>query len=204
MIIKIREDVLAFIEDVSNKTRGYKVYLGGGYLRDLYCNLEPKDVDLFFVPTSGEKGIPVLSKTYINYERAAEEIPDMQERGVAKVRGIFVPKLSTCDVQFIIYEKVLDGMELAKDMDMNINQVMYDVETKEFLLSTAFINGHHHCYIECLHTFDQTRMFKRYERMKLKFPSYHVLGQPVFDDYKSDELVALVKSRQSTGSYIEE
>lgn len=204
MSIKIREDVLAFIEDVSNKTKGYRVYLGGGYLRDLYCNLEPKDVDLFFIPEEGEKEIPVLSKMYINYERAAEEIPDMQERGVAKVRGLFVPKLSTCDVQFIIYEKVLDGLELAKDMDMNINQVMYDVESKKFHYSLAFLNGHHNWLIECLHQFDQTRMFKRYERMKLKFPKYRVIGQPVFDDYKTDQLVSLVISKQSTGSYIEE
>jgi len=202
--IQIRTDVLKFIEDVAKKTIGYDVYLGGGYLRDLYCGLEPKDIDLFFIPNGNEKELPILSKTYINYSRSADEIPDMQERGVDKVVGLFAPKLSTCDVQFIVYKKVLSGLDLAKDMDMNINQVMYHVKSKKFFYSIDFLNGHHRMIIECLHQFDQTRMFKRYERMKGKFPSYDVIGQPVFDDYKEDELRDVVRRTQSTGSYIAE
>jgi hypothetical protein len=202
--IQIRTDVLEFIEDVAKKTIGYDVYLGGGYLRDLYCGLEPKDIDLFFIPNGNDRELPILSKTYINYSRSADEIPDMQERGVDKVVGLFAPKLSTCDVQFIVYKKFLTADELAADMDMNINQCMYHIESKQFFLSKEFVYGHSEMVIQCLHTFDQTRMFKRYERMKGKFPSYGVIGQPVLVEEMRATILGDIARRQVTGSYIEE
>ncbi|AHK11506.1 hypothetical protein S140_99 [Shewanella sp. phage 1/40] len=191
--LTIPEDVLLFLEDVSKRTKGYKVYLGGGYLRDMYFNQVvnkgvpagvgtyniPKDLDIFFVPTvffnieDTVREIPVLPKTYINFEVLADDVPDMKHRGLDRVRGMFVSTLSTRDVQFIVYEKVLLSSEhLASDMDMNINQIMYDVDNKEFTVTQAFLDGHEDKVIECLQQFDEIRMYERYLRMKKKFPEY--------------------------------
>jgi len=184
--ITLPQDILDFLAVVEEKQKGYDVYVGGGYLRDLYVNslgvlspLTPKDLDIFFVPricfdpTDCVREIPVIAKTYINYDTLAKDIPDMEERGVSAVRGMFVSGMSTCDVQFIVYESVfLTPLHLAEDMDMNINQIMYSVSDKTFTASSAFIDGHENMVIECLHQFDEKRMYQRYKRMMRKFPSY--------------------------------
>lgn len=191
--LTIPQDILDFLDVVVEKTKGYHVYLGGGFLRDLYFNQVvnkgnpagvgtyniPKDLDIFFVPNKyynlGNE-IPVIAKTYINYDTLAKDIPDMQERGVDSVRGMFVKGLSTCDVQFIKYGKYFIGPEhLAEDMDMNINQIMYCPANKTFHVAEDFINGHKDKTIKCLHEFDKYRMYKRYKRMMAKFPSYSII-----------------------------
>lgn len=218
--IVLEDDVQQFLETVSEITEGYDVYLGGGYLRDLYYNelqwgihkdiydmsgwdlfvepLTPKDIDLFFVPKEGatEKTIPVLPKTYINYDKAASEIPDMQERGVARVRGMFVPALTTSDVQFIVYDKIMTHEELTGDMDVGICQVMYSLQDKTFYATEAFYDGHDNEEIEMLHTFDFVRMGKRLARMQDKFPDYSIVG-----DWDLSEFVNNV--RENTGSFCE-
>jgi hypothetical protein len=189
--LTIPQDVLDFLDVVVAKTKGYHVYLGGGFLRDLYFNQVvnaatgrisdmkkvPKDLDIFFVPTINDvpRELPTIVKSYINYDTLAEDIPDMEERGVAKVRGLFMSNLSTKDVQFIAYDKYFTTeLELAADMDMNINQIMYNPHSKEFITTDEFVVGHNNKVIECLHQFDETRMYKRYQRMMAKFPDYTI------------------------------
>lgn len=199
--LELPDDVLSFLDTVASNTKGYNVYLGGGYLRDKYYNeltlrshkevygdnsdfnhcvgiLEPKDLDLFFVcDGTSDKQLPTIEKSYINYDKSSEDIPDMQERGVERVRGLFVPALSTSDVQFIVYHKEMSIGELVEDMDCNINQVMYDPVNKTTNVSDNFIDGHDNEYIEMLHYFDYIRMAKRVHRMSLKFPDYSIYGK---------------------------
>lgn len=198
----ITEDVLEFIKNVSANTTGYKVYLGGGYLRDKYCGLEPKDVDLFFVPIDNvDKYVPTIPRTFINYRRTSEEIKHMGDRGVDFVQGMFIPHLSTKDVQFIVYKKSMSGEELAEDMDMNINQIMYDIAEDSFICSKDFLEGHEQKTILCLHKFDKERMYKRYVRMETKFPEYSSTGKPELEDKELVEAIVIgVRTGSSSGS----
>jgi len=62
--------------------------------------------------------------------------------------------------RFIAYDKIfLTEVELAADMDMNINQIMYNPSTKKVITTNAFVNGHNNRVIECLHQFDECRMY---------------------------------------------
>lgn len=187
--------------DVLSGTTGYDIYLGGGYVRDLYFNelnecddMEPKDVDLFFVPNGGEMRLPTIVKSYVNYDKSSVEIPDMEERGVDLVRGLFVPWLDTKEVQFIAYKNPMTQEELAADMDCNINQVMVCIKTNKRFATNEFIEGHEDKKIEMLHQFNFMRMGKRLARMSDKFPGYDVAG-----DWELADFAELINN--SVGSF---
>ncbi len=189
---------------VLSDTTGYKVYLGGGYVRDLYFNvvnegddMNPKDVDLFFVPNGEKEKLPTIVKSYVNYDKSSSEMPDMEERGVDSVRGLFVPWLDTKEVQFIVYKNKMTQEELAADMDCNINQVMICLESDERFATNEFIEGHANEEIEMLHKFNFMRMGKRLARMSNKFPDYRVAG-----DWNLSEFAARVGDH--SGSFCDE
>lgn len=197
----IATDVALFIEEVYKNTTGYDIYLGGGYLRDKYTNNLPKDVDVFVIPNGREKDLYIPPRGYNNYIKSARDISDMQKRGVHKVRGDWYSKMTTSDVQFIIYEKPMTMEELAEDMDINICQVMYSAATLRVLATQAFVDGHEDEIIECLHDYDRVRTFKRYVRMEDKFPFYDVVGKPSLD---CDELYDLAQHVDHDGSFCED
>ncbi|CAH9014292.1 conserved hypothetical protein [Vibrio phage 277E43-1] len=222
----IPQDVLNFLDDVVSKTKGYDVYLGGGYLRDIYYNLlndvnpvlyypsshvqpkVPKDLDIFFIPrvNEGVQELPVLPKTYINYDIAAVDIPNVREN-VKHVRGLFMKTLSTRDIQFIVYDKGMTMRKLAEDMDISINQVMYSPDTQLSYMTDAFTNSHEYKTIHMLHEFETSRMIARLKRMEKKFPDYslvHAISQEEIDFYESKaEIEKRMKRRgASTGSFV--
>ena len=199
--IIIEEDVALFIEDVYKNTTGYNIYLGGGYHRDKYTGNTPKDVDVFVIPNGQEKDLYIPPRGYNNYIKNARDISDMQKRGVHKVRGDWYSKMSTSDVQFIIYEKPMTMEELAEDMDINICQVMYSAATLKVSATKAFVDGHKNEVIECLHDYDRVRTFKRYVRMEDKFFTYSTKGKPDLDCY---ELSELAQHMNHDGSFCEE
>mgnify|MGYP003133353356 CR=1 FL=1 len=222
----IPQDVLNFLDNILTKTKGYDVYLGGGFLRDIYYNKlndlnpewyypsshtqprVPKDLDIFFIPKVNEvvQELPVLPKTYINYDIAAIDIPDVREN-VKHVRGLFMKTLSTRDIQFIVYDKSMSMKALAEDMDISINQVMYHPESELGYMTDAFTNSHEDKTIELLHEFETSRMIARIKRMEKKFPDYtlvHEISQDAFDFYESAEEAKKRMKRRgtSTGSFI--
>lgn len=230
----ISDDVLLFINEIAHKSKGYDVYLGGGYLRDLYHNningfkgklvwekfylgkviedqpIKPKDIDLFFVPNGEVVGeLPISAKMYINYDVMAEDIPNVREN-VKQVRGVFMKELSTCDIQFIVYDKPLSIDKLAEDMDCNINQVMYHPLTDTQYLTVNFIRGHKDKVIEMIHEFEHERMFGRIQRMMKKFPDYSIEHKIPLEDwdylvYKQTQDKESKKSGNAhAGSFIEE
>lgn len=217
----MRKDVLDFIREVNQKTKGYDVYLGGGFIRDLYWNYlnsfkpftltvkkEPKDIDLFFIPNNKEhEYLPVLAQTYINYDIPAEDIPNVREN-VKHVRGLFAKFISTRDIQFIVYDKPMSMRELAEDMDCNINQCMYHVESGLSYYTDAFTNGHEDKVIEMCHEFETERMYSRLVRMQKKFPDYVLKHNIKEVDWGFCEFVSKYKpkkrSGRSTGSFIKE
>lgn len=205
--LDIPQDIVDFVNEISERSVGYKVYIGGGYLRDLYYNkhksshewdiLTPKDLDLFVVPdTTVDKDVrPSLwipARGYTNFVKEAWEIPDMQERGVAKVTGMWFSKLSTMDVQFIEYKNSMSSHQLAEDMDMNINQIMYRPMSEDCIVTDAFVEGHENGIIKAMHQYDRVRMYKRYVRMQDKFWSYTEEGKPELDYDETRELALLV------------
>jgi len=219
----LKWDVKEFIEEVARKTKGYDVYLGGGYFRDLYYNysnyekgwsgfltayLEPKDIDLFFIPNDEEqKELPVLPKTYINYDIPAEDIPNVREN-VKHVRGLFVKYLSTRDVQFIVYDKPMTMKQLAEDMDVGLNQCMYHIKSSLSYMTDAFTIAHQDKIIEMMHDFEPERMYNRLVRMKNKFPDYELKHNISDKDWEwftvLNESKPKKRSGVSTGSFIEE
>lgn len=218
----LKKDVKDFIEEVARKTKGYDVYLGGGFIRDLYYNyinyekgwssfltsyLEPKDIDLFFIPNDEEqKELPVLPKTYINYDIPAEDIPNVREN-VKHVRGLFVKYLSTRDVQFIIYDKPMTMKELAEDMDISINQCMYHIKGSLSYMTDGFTIAHEDKIIEMMHDFEPERMYNRLVRMSNKFPDYKLKHNISKEDWEWFTILNESKPKKrsgSTGSFIEE
>ncbi|CAL9973494.1 nucleotidyltransferase [Vibrio phage F99] len=196
----IPTDIKDFLDELLGRTEGYDVYLGGGYLRDVYWNLlnvkglhfahgkwwggslcyteakNPKDLDIFFIPQVDAVSfeLPVLPKTYINYDIMAEDIPNVRDN-VKRVRGLFNSNLSTRDIQFIVYDKPMTMKMLAEDMDTSINQAMYCPMTQLSYCTNAFYNSHEDKTIEMLHEFEVERMYGRLKRMQSKFPDYKLV-----------------------------
>lgn len=190
--IVIPNDVLEILQEIVSNTKGYRVYLGGGFLRDLYVDrgLQPKDIDVFFVPLPDQPeyfihDTPTLAD--FKYRMDTTDSISMYKRGVVRLIGFNTPSLSTKEMQYIIYGKFLTGMELAQDMDAGINQVMYDVLTKEFIFSDKFLLDHKIKVIKIYHHFERHRTIDRYERMQAKFPDYLCIGKPVFSVSLEDE-----------------
>lgn len=199
--VEFKEDVRTFVKTVAEKSIGYDIYLGGGFLRDLYTGNTPKDVDIFVIPQDdfeGQRDLYIPPRGYNNYIKHAWEISDMEERGVAKVRGDWYSKLSTPDVQFIIYEKPMTQDELAEDFDMNICQITMHGLSGSIYATSAFLKGHEDMVIECLHDYDTVRTYKRYVRMEEKFYNYDVEGKPELDHY---QIVELANSVDHEGSF---
>ena len=191
--LEIHPSVIGFLEEVQERSEGYDVYLGGGFIRDLYVkkfgesygnDLIPKDVDIFIIPTdedSNERHLHMPAKGYINFSKEAWRIPDMEERGVKKVTGTWYKHLDTADVQFIEYKKHMSVEELTAGMDMTINQCMYSITNEMFVFTDNFIKDHGMELIRCTHDYDVVRMYKRFVRMEDKFWWYTEVNKPELD-----------------------
>lgn len=185
--ILITPDVESILLEVQENTKGYDVYLGGGYLRDQFCELSYKDIDIFLVPNGEEKQlVPYTPKGYgINYTKSCEDSNDMKRRGVGALIG-FYKRTALYDlvainheVQYIIYDKPMTQEDLCEDMDMTINQVMWKPINLIGGVSTCmcteeFLEDHEYGELRFTHHYDEIRMYYRLERMKEKFPSYDV------------------------------
>lgn len=182
--LEIPIDILNLCERIEKATVGYDVYLAGGFLRDLeYGNNTPKDVDLFFVPWKGYnlEHLPVwndeLELGHPVYDYCSPT-QDMKDRGVNRVVCFVSNKLSTPEVNYIVYDYGMSMEELACDFDMGINQIAYDIKNKTLYRSDKYTEHHEQKVIECLHKFSHERTWQRYQRMKAKFPDYRVIGEP--------------------------
>lgn len=189
----IPTEVKGLLEEMETKSKGYEIYLGGGFLRDLYVSVTqenwfcPKDIDLFFVSNGeSEQSLPVLPRTYIHYSLDENELPeDTVERGISSVTGLFVPKLTiTKDVQIIVYntEHKLSINELAEDMDCNCNQIMYNHEADLIYASEEFFKSHTDKEIKLLKEFDGERMKERLLRMQKRLPDYEVKTSLIIEE----------------------
>tara|TARA_R110000850_G_C9927482_1_gene461881 strand:+ start:655 stop:1302 length:648 start_codon:yes stop_codon:yes gene_type:complete len=210
----IAGDIKELLKGIQEEVIGkFTVYLGGGLLRDGYCGKTPKDVDIVFIPHLGNEGIEVSylpKKFYCNYNKRVSEMSntsDMQARGVTQVVGLFNSRLSTPEVQFIVYEKHLTMEELAADFDINICQVVWSPLEDVFYATDAFIKGHKRKIIECLHDYDKVRTYDRYCRMEAKFSDYQVVGKPSSSVLPFEDLLSAslgdYKPRESTGSMVD-
>lgn len=211
--LEIAEDVKLLLQDIQQRLDGeFDVFIAGGYLRDLYCNKPIKDLDIFFVPCDDKtKDVSYIpAKFYINYNKRLSNLTntsDMASRGVSQVIGLFNSKLSTPEVQFIVYGKHLTMQEVAKDMDMGINQIVYYHVREGVYATEAFIKGHEDKVIECLHEYDVVRTYDRYCRMEAKFSDYRAVGKPDHDVLPIDDQLSAVcgtyRPRTPTGSMVD-
>ena len=210
--IKIEDWVRELLLEIKENVKGYDIFLGGGYLRDIYCKLDYKDLDIFLVPSGEKKGIsPYKPKGYFElYTKDCEESDDMQVRGVAGLIGfrrktlsnqdLTIPNMlnykttiqDTTELQYIIYEDgvIADIEELAEDMDMTLNQVMWEPssESDVCICTEEFLKAHRGGWIEFAHEYDELRMYSRQKLMQDKFPSYLCLDDIILD---SDQIAML-------------
>lgn len=177
-MFNINKDVIDFLCQIQEKLKNCDVYIGGGYLRDLYysarnnVNKTPKDLDIFVIPKNNLRPIiPAIKNTYVNYEINSVDIPNCRDN-ISFVVGVFAPKLSTKDVQIITYDKFMSCRDLALDMDCNVNQIM--LGSKGLFMTSNFIYGHCNKVIKVMHEFDRDRMLSRVVRMHEKFPEYQI------------------------------
>lgn len=216
----IPQDVSSFLQEVVDRTEGYDVYLGGGCLRDWYYNKVnglkffnsdyrvAKDLDIFFVPKEDTfKKLPVVPRTYMNYDIKAADIPNVREN-VKSVQGWFNGNLSVRDIQFIEYDKPMSMRELAEDMDCNCNQAMYHPATELGYMTDAFTTSHEDKFIEMLHEFGTERMVARLKRMEKKFPDYELRHNIPEEDFELAEVILEFQREENkrsggnTGSFI--
>jgi hypothetical protein len=202
--LSIPSDILTKLKEIKESLPNFNVYLGGGYLRDLYSNQilnkglscrnlrykTPKDVDIFLTPkeSSGliEVPIGVCSGFYINYHKDASTISDMEDRGVHSLTGMFNSKLSTSEWQLITYKNKVTQDFLCDDMDIGINQVMYDGNEEGLCVASAnFVNDHENKEITLYHTYAKDRMYDRVVRMENKFRGYTATNKPVYKEEDS-------------------
>ena len=187
--IKIDPSVALLVQEISTNVKGYDVYLGGGYLRDSYCELPYKDLDIFLVPNGEDKQLlPYTPKGYgQSYTKCCDEHDDMRKRGVEALIGLYDRNKAAHEVQYIIYNKPMTQVQLAEDMDMGINQIMWKPFTEKSLVTDNFIEGHKYAYIEFMHSYDEIRMHCRQKRMIEKFPCY-TYDEVELDEYQKQEL----------------
>ena len=199
----VSQDVIDLLTDLRERVGlDFNIYLSGGYLRDVLCGLTPKDVDIVLAP-KGDRPLEMYyipSRYYVNYNTLAGGITDksdMIERGVYQVVGLFNSKLSTPEVQFIVYSKPMTQEEVAFDFDMGINQIVWDGVSDEPTYTGAFLDGHKGKYIECMHDYCKVRTYRRFERMKEKFPEYETINMP------SESVLPVEELRQrKAGTYV--
>ena len=223
--IRIDNWVQELLVEIKQNIKGYDVYLAGGYLRDQYCELPFKDLDVILTPNGGERSPTLyIPKGYgHSYTKYCEGEDDMAKRGVAMLMGLYkrkhfkLPDLGkfsvpvetvqdTVEVQYIVYDKPMTISDLAEDMDMNINQVMWEpVATKPdtgmFMCNCTdeFVDGHDEGYLEFSHWYDNTRMYLRQKRMIEKFPSYSIYDDIDLNDEEKIDL-AMKGEREYEGS----
>jgi hypothetical protein len=173
--IEIPQWVQDLLGDVTLNTKGYDVYLGGGLLRDSYCDLPFKDIDIFLVPNGEDKQlVPYTPKGYgISYTKDCEDNDDMSKRGVGALIGMYDRNKASKEVQYIIYDKPMTQEELVDDMDIGINQVMWKHGEDLCMASDDFVIDHNIEYITFYHEYNPKRMWSRLQRMIIKFPEYY-------------------------------
>ncbi len=144
--------------------------MAGGCLRDLWNNLQPKDVDIF-VPVEGE---------YDDYEdKLIDLFPDaeciaqnMYGRGNAELeRTIFsVWHIQVHGVEYdVIF--IADTVDITT-FDINICQIACD--GTDLLYTDAFVNGVAKKELRVMNINRTDRNMRRIERMKLKYPTWSV------------------------------
>jgi len=191
--IDIEQSVKDLLKEVSGNVKGYDVYLGGGFLRDSYCNLHYKDIDIFLVPNGEDKQlVPYQPKDYgISYTKTCDDNNDMKKRGVGALIGLYEKGdefLDKKEVQYIIYDKHMTQEDLCLDMDMTINQVMWNPCESECMVSELFISDHDQGWLRFQHKYDNIRMYCRLKRMEEKFPYYDVWDEIELTEYEKIEL----------------
>ena len=157
---------------------GYKLYIAGGYLRDIHNNLSPKDVDIMVVPQGyiydpddfGEMIVSLedytVEKTFIHQ---CQYMSDMLERGVG---GLVMGSMDCgTDVQFIIYDNFMSQQEITDDMDMNCNQITMDSDGQS-MTSPEYTKCFEDKHIKILHSYSEARKVSRMKRMMAKFPDF--------------------------------
>lgn len=158
--------------------------MAGGCLRDLWNNLQPKDVDIF-VPVKNEvyalpDGFDIEECPIKAYEEELLALfPDavlvaqnMYGRGNAELeRTIF--SVWHIQVHGIEYDVIFiaDTVDITT-FDINICQIACD--GTDLLYTDAFVNGVAKKELRVMNINRTDRNMKRIERMKLKYPTWSV------------------------------
>lgn len=180
----IPKEVNDFITEVAENNKGVNVYLGGGYLRDLALEKQPKDIDIFLAPKEGWCGIEYIPvKTSVTYRKTTKDESirsDLEARNIQMLTGLWSrsDSIEVRDIQYITYKNEMTLKEVAEDFDMGICQIAYDPLTKDLYYTENFLKGHAEKVIECFHSYSDERTLARFERMESKFPDYKVVGKP--------------------------
>jgi hypothetical protein len=203
--ITIPSNVIDLVTEIANMNEHYEVYLGGGYLRDLYCGVTPKDIDIFFSPKKYQPELAVefdflniiplekypdtCKKLYRKSVNNSNFNQDMANRGIRSLVGLMaLNDVLPNQIQIITYNQIMTHNEVTLDLDMNICQISWHPLTNTFDYSDSFLNGHSDRIIKCLHDYDPIRMWHRYSRMEEKYPNYTVEGKNDIDDIDKVQL----------------
>ncbi|BAV80817.1 hypothetical protein [Vibrio phage RYC] len=174
------------LEELEKSSRGYDIYLGGGYLRDEFCNenrfsldeklRKPKDIDIFLVPRPEEfLAFPVVRLSLISFDTNTTKLAKVRPN-IQRIVGIDDHAVVPRSVQLIEYKEYMTMEEVAEDMDCNINQVMYSHKEQRAYATPEFYKGHTFKQIEMMAEFEESRMIERILRMKRKFPEYEMIN----------------------------
>ena len=158
--------------------------MAGGCLRDLWNNIQPKDVDIF-IPVKNEvyalpDGFDIEECPIKSYEeQLLAMFPDavlvaqnMYGRGNAELeRTIF--SVWHIQVHGIEYDVIFiaDTVDITT-FDINICQIACD--GTDLLYTDAFVNGVAKKELRVMNINRTDRNMKRIERMKLKYPTWSV------------------------------
>lgn len=172
------DQVREVLEHVEDETNGqFKLYLAGGYLRDVLNGVTPKDIDVMVVPVEDSDAYDFewcLTDTEFHTEKQLLEecqyMSDMSSRGVS---ALFMGSYNGDDLQFIVYDKIMTQEQVTLDMDINLCQITMD--SSGFIHeSDNFIEGFAENKITLHHEYSEKRAQQRVERMLSKYPHFYV------------------------------
>lgn len=176
------DTVLKLMRHIESQDSSWRLYIGGGYLRDTEHGVTPKDVDVMVVPDdsltfSDDFYDLVNTQDELKVEKCfVDECQYMSDMTKRSVSGLIMCEFNGEPLQFIIYGKKLSQEELTLDMDINICQITCDSSGLLFT-SENYIDGFKNKEIKVLHDYSEKRKHARVQRMLEKYPDFkHTKG----------------------------
>lgn len=148
--------------------------IGGGCLRDLYFNKEPKDIDIFISNSTNDQISKYLCECdEITVARDMPSYNGLSNSDVTRVITCTWKNLKADDLPVELIAVSVDKDAILNRFDYGICQITYDGD-KIHYTSRFIIDSRCKCFtlVRCDNQDQFNRSFKRWERLSERYPEF--------------------------------